>query len=88
MGVFYGRIEKLDTGFMAEYFPLYVEAAKLTFRLGMTGIVISLVIGVVCSLAGYYHVPVLRQIAVVYVERRCAAVWKQWRKDRWNQRWP
>lgn len=58
----------MDTGFMAEYLPLYVEAAKLTFRLGMTGIVISLVIGLVCSLAGYYRVPVLRQIAVVYVE--------------------
>lgn len=68
MGVFYGRIKKLDTGFMAEYLPLYVEAAKLTFRLGMTGILFSLVIGIICSLAGYYRIPVLRQITVAYVE--------------------
>lgn len=58
----------MDVGFLTKYFPMYVEAAKLTFRLGMTGILFSMVIGLICSLAGYYRVPVLRRIAGVYIE--------------------
>lgn len=53
---------------MKEYFPMYVEAAKLTFRLGMVGILFSLLIGMACSLAGYYRVPVARRVAAVYIE--------------------
>lgn len=53
---------------MKEYFPLYVEAAKLTFRLGMAGILFSLVIGFACSLAGYYKIPAVRWIAAAYIE--------------------
>lgn len=58
----------MDIGFMAEYAPLYVEAAKLTLLLGLEGIFFSLLIGVACSLAGYYRIPIARQIAAVYVE--------------------
>jgi polar amino acid transport system permease protein len=53
---------------MAEYYPLYVEAAKLTIRLGIIGILISTLIGIICSLIGYYKVPVLRQITGIYIE--------------------
>lgn len=53
---------------MAEYYPLYVEAAKLTLRLGAAGILFSIGIGIVCSLVGYYRIPVLKQIAAAYIE--------------------
>lgn len=58
----------MDIGFMKEYVPLYVEAAKLTLRLGVTGIFFSLLIGMVCSMTEYYRIPILRQIASVYIE--------------------
>jgi len=58
----------LDTQFITEYIPHYAEAAKLTFRLGVTGIVISLLIGLWAALVQYYKVPVLRRIAAVYIE--------------------
>ncbi|MGN1165463.1 MAG: amino acid ABC transporter permease [Lachnospiraceae bacterium] len=58
----------MDIGFMTEYFPMYVEAAKLTLRLGIIGILFSIIIGLVCSLIVYYRILVLRQIAAAYIE--------------------
>lgn len=58
----------MDTEFIAEYAPMYVEAAKLTLRLGITGILFSLVIGFFCSMIQYYRVPVLKKIVSVYIE--------------------
>lgn len=58
----------MDTQFITEYIPMYAEAAKLTFRLGMTGILFSLVIGLFCALGQYYKVPLLRRIITVYIE--------------------
>lgn len=58
----------MDMDFIAEYIPLYVKAAKLTLRLGVIGILLSLVIGLVCSLMIYYRVPVIRRIVSVYIE--------------------
>lgn len=61
-------MKNLDTQFITEYIPMYAEAAKLTFRLGMTGILFSLVIGLFCALGQYYKVPLLRRIITVYIE--------------------
>lgn len=58
----------MDTQFIAEYIPLYVEAAKLTMRLGLLGIFFSVMIGLLCSLIQYYRVAVLRRIVSVYIE--------------------
>lgn len=58
----------LDMEFISKYAPLYVEAAKLTLRLGVLGILISLIIGVICSVLQYYKVPVLRRVVSIYVE--------------------
>lgn len=58
----------MNIEFITEYFPLYVEAAKLTIRLGITGILFSMLIGLICSLSGYYRVPVFRQITAIYIE--------------------
>ena len=57
-----------DVGFITKYVPLYIEAAKLTLKLGVIGILLSLVIGLFCSLALYYRVPVLRRIVSIYIE--------------------
>lgn len=58
----------MDFDFIVKYTPMYIEAAKLTLRLGMIGILLSLVIGLICSLTLYYKVPVLKRIAAVYIE--------------------
>lgn len=58
----------MDMDFIAKYAPLYVKAAKLTLRLGVIGILFSLVIGLVCSLIIYYRVPIFRRIVAVYIE--------------------
>lgn len=58
----------MDTEFIAKYVPMYVEAAKLTLRLGALGILFSLVIGLFCPLIQYYRIPVLKRIVSVYVE--------------------
>lgn len=53
---------------MVEKVPLYIEAAKLTFRLGVIGILLSLTVGLICSLIQYYKVPVLRSVTGIYIE--------------------
>ena len=54
--------------FIFKYLPLYQEAALLTLKIGLIGIAVSIIIGLFCSLVQYYKVPVLRQIATVYIE--------------------
>lgn len=58
----------MDTEFIVEHIPLYIEAAKLTFRIGMIGIAISLLIGIFCALIGYYRVPILKKVIAIYIE--------------------
>lgn len=53
---------------MLEKLPIYIEAAKLTFQLGIIGILLSLVIGFVCSLVQYYKVPIVQKVAAIYIE--------------------
>ena len=54
--------------FIFNYLPLYQEAALLTLRIGLIGIAVSIVIGLFFFFFQYYKVPVLRQIATVYIE--------------------
>lgn len=58
----------MDTEFIREFTPMYLEAAKLTIIMGVIGILISLVIGVLCSVVEYYKIPILRRIVSAYVE--------------------
>lgn len=58
----------MDLSVMQSYLPLYVEAMKLTLKIGWIGIVLSVIIGFFCSLARHYKVPVLDQIAGIYIE--------------------
>ena len=58
----------MDIGFIKEYFPMYVDAAKLTLCLGITGILFSMAVGLICSLIEYYRIPLLRQVTAFYIE--------------------
>jgi len=58
----------VDWNVIAQYLPLYKKAAWLTLRLGLAGIVIAIVVGLVCALAQYYKVSVLRRIVGAYIE--------------------
>ena len=54
--------------FIREYIPLYIEAAKLTVRIAVIGIILSVLVGFICSLIRYYKVPVLHRIIGIYIE--------------------
>lgn len=54
--------------FMTKYLPWYVDAAKMTVKIAFWGILFSLVVGVICSIARYYRVPVVHRIVAVYIE--------------------
>lgn len=58
----------MDMEFIVRYLPLYVEAAKLTLGIGLVGIALSLLVGLVIACIQYFKVPLLRQIAAVYIE--------------------
>lgn len=58
----------MDTEFIVEYIPLYVEAAKLTLGIGLIGIILSLVVGLLISVIQYFNIPILKQIAAAYIE--------------------
>lgn len=58
----------MNIGFIQKYIPLYADAAWLTVRIGIAGIVLSILIGLLCAVAVYFKTPVLRQIAMVYIE--------------------
>ena len=58
----------MDISFIKEYVPMYVEAAKLTICIAIEGIILSLIIGFVCSIIQYYKIPVLKKIITVYIE--------------------
>lgn len=58
----------MDMEFIAEYAPMYAEAAKLTIGIGLAGIAISFVIGIFCALVQYYKVPVLKKVVGAYIE--------------------
>lgn len=50
------------------YIPLYIEAAKLTVTLGGLGILLSILVGFICSLIRYYKLPIAKQIVDMYIE--------------------
>ena len=58
----------MDLNAIAEYLPLFGEAALLTVKLGVLCIIFSIIIGLVCAVVQYYKVPVIRRIVSVYIE--------------------
>ena len=58
----------LDFEVIQKYLPLFQDAAVLTVRIGVIGIIFSIIVGVICAAVRYYKIPVLSQIAHVYIE--------------------
>lgn len=58
----------MDWDFIRRFTPMYVEAAGLTVSIGLTGIAISLFIGLACCLLRYFRVPAFRQLAGAYIQ--------------------
>lgn len=58
----------MDTVFIAQFTPFYIEAMGLVLKLCFFGVLFSLVIGLFCALVRYYAIPLLQQIAAVYIE--------------------
>jgi polar amino acid transport system permease protein len=58
----------MDFEFIREYTPLYVEAAILTLNIAVKGILISIGLGLICSLIRYFKIPVLNRITIIYIE--------------------
>ena len=53
---------------MEKVFPLYVEGALLTIRVGVIGILLALGVGVLISVIRFLKVPVLGWVASAYTE--------------------
>jgi polar amino acid transport system permease protein len=61
-------IVDLDFSIIKQALPHYEDAMAVTLRLGLLGILLSLVLGFVVSLFMLFKVPVLSQISRAYVE--------------------
>ena len=58
----------VDWGFVKDAIPLYEKAALLTLKIAFIGIILSIVIGFICSLVLYFKVKVLDKIVQAYIE--------------------
>ena len=58
----------IDWNFIMTSLPLYEKAAWITLKLAFVGIVLSLVIGLICSIILYFKVKVMNTIVQAYIE--------------------
>ena len=58
----------LDWTFIKEVLPLYQKAAILTVKIGLAGIILSILIGLACAAVQNYRIPVISQLISVYIE--------------------
>ncbi len=58
----------LNWQFIIDSLPLYREASWTTHKLGFWGILISSIIGFVCSIILYFRVRVVKAIVQAYIE--------------------
>ena len=54
--------------FIKEVLPLYQKAAVLTVKIGLAGIILSILIGLAWAAIQNYRIPVISQIISVYIE--------------------
>jgi polar amino acid transport system permease protein len=54
--------------YIRDNIPLYQEAAWLTLKLAFWGILLSVIIGLVCSAVLYFKVKIVKNIVQVYIE--------------------
>ncbi len=58
----------LNIEFIQQVWPLYTSAAWLTLKLGIIGIIFSILIGLVTTMILHWQIPVLRRITKIYIE--------------------
>jgi polar amino acid transport system permease protein len=58
----------MDAAVLQEYLPLYGKAALLTIRLGILGVLLSILTGLFCAAVQYLKIPLLKTIVRVYIE--------------------
>jgi polar amino acid transport system permease protein len=58
----------VDWEYVAKILPLYGKAAVLTVRIGVLGIIFAMLVGLLCSVVRQMKIPVLKQLASVYIE--------------------
>lgn len=58
----------MDWQFINEYSSHYVEAAGLTLRLAVFGIIGSIITGLLCSVIKELKIPILRSLVQLYIE--------------------
>ena len=58
----------MDWTFINEVLPLYQKAAILTVRIGLAGIILSILIGLAVAAVQNYRIPVISQLISVYIE--------------------
>lgn len=58
----------MDFTIVQQYLPLYQEAFWLTLHMAFWGILGSFLLGLVISIIRHYRIPVLRQLAGIYIE--------------------
>lgn len=58
----------MDYDFIKQVIPMFESAALVTLKLSLAGILLSVIVGLLCAVVRYAKVPVLRQIAAVYIE--------------------
>lgn len=54
--------------FVIDNLPLYEKAALLTLKLALLGILLSLLIGLVCSLVLYFRIRIIDKVVQAYIE--------------------
>lgn len=58
----------MDINFIKTVIPQFIEAGILTLKLSFLGILISIAIGFIFSIALYYKIPILKNIIKFYIE--------------------
>lgn len=58
----------IDWNFVITSLPLYEKAALITLKLAILGIVLSLIIGLMCSIILFFKVKVIDLIVQAYIE--------------------
>lgn len=58
----------MDYEFIQTYAPVYAQAAWLTVRIGVAGILGATIVGLISSLIKTLHLPVLSNIVSIYIE--------------------
>lgn len=59
---------ELDWAYIEKYIPLFKTALFLTVKLAFWGILLSFIIGSICSIIQYFKIHILNQIVKVYIE--------------------